>query len=263
MQHVTSADGVQIAFERSGTGPPLILVHGGLASDHSRWNPLVEHIDDCFTVYAMDRRGRGGSGDNDAYSFEIEVEDVVALANSIESPISMYGVSSGANYSLEAALRIGNLRRLVLYEPAILPATAESSPEDVTDKVQKLLDEGNSEEALVTIMREVVRMPPQEIEHMRQTPTWLARVAAAHTVSREEQTLEDYRFDPDRFRGMQTPTMLLKGSESPQFLKDSVDIVHSALPDSRIHLLHGQGHLADIMAPDMVAEVLKEFLLPE
>jgi pimeloyl-ACP methyl ester carboxylesterase len=64
MYKIQSKDGTLLACQRSGTGPPLILVHGGTA-DHTRWAPILPALEEHFTVYAMDRRGRGSSGDTE------------------------------------------------------------------------------------------------------------------------------------------------------------------------------------------------------
>ena len=65
----TSRDGTRIAYWRSGQGPALVLVHGTTA-DHSRWETVLPLLEPHATVYAMDRRGRGGSGDAAAYPIE-------------------------------------------------------------------------------------------------------------------------------------------------------------------------------------------------
>lgn len=69
METVTSADGTQIAYERTGSGPPLVFVHGTTA-DHTRWDPIRPAFEEHFTVYAIDRRGRGESGDAAEYALD-------------------------------------------------------------------------------------------------------------------------------------------------------------------------------------------------
>ncbi|KYH24072.1 short chain dehydrogenase [Halalkalicoccus paucihalophilus] len=104
MGMVTSADGTEITFVRSGSGPPLVLVHGN-ADLHTFWDlagtrsPCAEHC----TVYAIDRRGRGGSGDAEEYELEREAEDVGAVVDAIDDPVTLLGHSGGALYSLENA----------------------------------------------------------------------------------------------------------------------------------------------------------------
>src|ERR1700738_3359572 len=129
METITSKDETMIAYQSSGTGPPLELVHGPTA-DHTRWTPILPALERHFNVYALDRRGRGGSGDAEQYAIEREFEDIVALVNSIDEPVFLLGHSYGALCSLEAARRTANVRKLVLYEPPI-PTGIEIYPSDI------------------------------------------------------------------------------------------------------------------------------------
>ena len=115
---VASKDGTPIAYWRSGEGPPLVLVHGTTA-DHSRWAPVLPAFEQHFSACAIDRRGRGGSGDSDEYAIEREFEDVAAVVDSLGEPAFLIGHSYGAVCALEAALLTRNVRKLVLYEPPI------------------------------------------------------------------------------------------------------------------------------------------------
>src|SRR5579871_4413329 len=99
METIRSKDGTMIAFQRSGTGPPLVLAHGTTA-DHTRWAPVLPAFEQYFTVYAPDRRGRGDSGDAEQYVIEWEFEDIVALVSSIDEPVFLLGHSYGALCSL-------------------------------------------------------------------------------------------------------------------------------------------------------------------
>src|SRR5687768_5829287 len=96
---VVSRDGTQIVYWASGDGPPLVLVHGAPA-DHTRWRPLLPYLEHHVTVHAMDRRGRGGSGDAAAYGLEREYEDVAAVIDAVVAafgqPVDVYGHSHGA-----------------------------------------------------------------------------------------------------------------------------------------------------------------------
>jgi pimeloyl-ACP methyl ester carboxylesterase len=258
MEHVVSADGVRIAYQRTGTGPPLVLVHGAMG-DHSRWDPLVEHLTDHFTVYAMDRRGRGESGDAEDYSLELEYDDVAAVARSIDSPVDVYGHSYGVYCALGAAPKIPNLRRLVLYEGP-LGELGDPPPNDLIDKIQSLVDEGRREEALITALRDVVQMAPEDIEEYRSLPSWPARIEAVHTFAREERVSIQFHFDHASINELGIPILLLKGTDSPRWFKDSVDKMHSLLPGSQVRELPGQQHAADVLAPEMVASALIEFL---
>jgi len=197
---VASADGTPIAFWRSGAGRPLVLVHGTTA-DHTRWATVLPLLEPHFTVYAVDRRGRGGSGDSsgaDAYAIEREFEDVVATVRAVredarENPI-LLGHSYGGICSLEAASRIPDdiIDGLILYEPPI-QVGIEIYPPGVIDRLDALIAAGEREEALMTFMREIVHVPAEQIELSRSLPSWEGRVAAAPTVAREVRADDEHR----------------------------------------------------------------------
>lgn len=101
-------------------------------------------------------------------------------------------------------------------------------------------------------------MPSHELEVLRSMPVWAARVAAAHTVLREMQGSENYVFQPERFRQMRTPTLLLLGGDSPPFLAAAItDALARALPVCRVAVMPGQQHVAMDTAPELfIGEVL-------
>lgn len=263
LETVTSTDGTPIAYERTGNGPSLVLVHGS-AGDRTRWElfdvrpAFAEH----HTVYAVDRRGRGESGDTDEYAVEREFEDVAAVVDSIDDPVNLLGHSHGAFCSLEAARRTDNLRSLVLYEPPIPWEIAGPHlyNEKAVVEMETLLDDGENERALVVFLRDIVELPSEQLDALRSAPNWPARVDAAHTLPREERAPVDYEFDPARLGEMTTPTLLLTGSESPQWAREATDALDDALPNSRVVVMDGQGHLAMNTAPERFIEVVLGFI---
>jgi len=258
METVRSKDGTHIAYERSGVGPALVLVHGTTA-DHTRWAPVLPMLEQTFTVYAVDRRGRGRSGDAADYSLEREYEDIAAVVSSIPGPANLLGHSYGALISLEAALRVANLSRLILYEPPI-PAGVPIYPPGARARIQALFNAGDREGTLLAFYRDVVEIPEQHIAMLRKEPAWAARVAAAHTIPREFAD-EDYVFEPSRFKGLDVPTMLLQGESSPEHLKAGTAAVHAALPNSRIVVIPGQQHIAMSTAPELFVRLVSGFLM--
>lgn len=255
MVTIVSRDGIEIAAWRSGSGPPLVLVHGG-TSDHTGWNPVLPELERHFTVYAIDRRGRGGSGDAPTYAVEREFEDVAAIVDSLGGSVRLVGHSYGALCALEAARLTSNIAKLVLYEP---PAIDGSSgvPPGFIDELDNLLAQGKRDELTARFLQVVLRRSPEFIDELRADPLWAVRLAAAHTLPRELRIVEVYQFQPERFAEMRTPTLLLEGEISPPFLKASVAAVHAGLPHSQRVVLPGQGHAAMVMAPELfVFEVL-------
>jgi len=258
MEHVTSRDGTTIAFRRSGTGPPLLLVHGTTA-DHRRWDSILPLLEPRFAVYAMDRRGRGGSGDAPDYHFRREAEDVAAVIEAIGGPVYVLGHSFGARCSLEAALLTDRMSRLILYEPAI-PAFPPSVPPDTPGRIEALAMGGEPEAALELFFRQVVGMPEEELVAYRQLPMWAGRIPLAPTIGRESAVDQTYGFDPARYTGIRVPTLLLLGGDSPRSFRTALERIEATLPDSHIVVLPGQRHIAMDTAPDLFVREVVRFL---
>jgi pimeloyl-ACP methyl ester carboxylesterase len=256
---VTSKDGTPIAYWRGGKGPPLVLVHGAPA-DHSRWAPVLPAFEQSFTVCAVDRRGRGGSGDSDDYAIEREFEDIAAVVDSLGEPANLLGHSYGALCALEAALLTRNIRKLVLYEPGMDVTGEGLNPHEVIERLEALLEAGDRDGVVATMLRELAGASPEVVEHMRSLPAWQARVSAADALPRELRAEDAYRFDPERIRDLRVPTLLLTGSESPAILAEVEEAVDEALPNSRIVVMAGQGHVAMDTGTDLFTTEVLRFL---
>lgn len=259
METIRSWDGTRIAYARSGTGPPLLLVHGSLA-DHTRWAPILPALEPHFTVYAMDARGRGGSGDAPDYAIERDYEDIAALVDAVGGPVAVVGHSHGALTGLEAALLTPNIGRLVLYEPP--QPGVQVVPADVTARMRALLDAGDPEGVIRTLMLDGLGSTEEEFEMVRAAPSWPGRVAAAHTVLREDEAEEALPpFDPARFAGLAIPVLLLLGGDSPSYFSGFTAQLHAALPNSKVVILRSQQHIAITTAPDLFAREVLAFLV--
>ena len=264
MTRAVSADGTEIAYWSSGEGPPLVLVHGATA-DHNRWRPLLPYLEPRRTVHAVDRRGRGESGDAPDYHIAREFEDVAAVVDAVAeasgAAVDVYGHSYGGLCVFGAAALTPNIRSFVLYEgwpPVDLEGWAY--PPRVEERLEVLITAGDREAALEMLMREVVMMPDDEVEAIRSQPSWPARVAAVHTVPRELRGLLTVPFDPTTAAKITVPTLMLIGSDSPDPAAAEVEIVAGAMPNARIEVLDGQQHVADVLAPDVFAEHVIAFL---
>ncbi len=254
VDHVRSSDGTRIGYHRTGTGPPLVLVHGTTGA-HWSFRYLVPELIERFTVHALDRRGRGESGDAPDYTIEREFEDVACLVDSIDRPAIVFGHSFGATAALGAALLTGNVRGLVLYEGS--PGLAAVEEGDL-DRIEALVSAGEREEAMVESLR-LFGLTHEEVEQIRSAPTWQARIAAAPTIVREVRAEEAYQVEAERFRELAVPALLLLGGESPEWAREGTERIRAALPDARVALLPGQGHAATMTAPGLVADEITRF----
>lgn len=261
MHTAISKDHTHIAYERSGSGPPLLLVHGTSAS-RGRWARVLPQLQRRFTVFAMDRRGRGDSGDTAPWAIEREFDDVAAVARSIRDPLFLLGHSFGAICALEAARLLTNVSKLALYEPPV-PADVPDGPggrdDGTLQRLEAALSAGDREAVLTIFFREVNGMPQTQFDQFRQMPEWQARLAAAHTLPREIRAVHAYRFHETRFQKIDVPTLLLLGGDSPAYFGAAVALIQSALADARTAVLPGQRHVAMDTAPDLFVDEVVSF----
>jgi pimeloyl-ACP methyl ester carboxylesterase len=257
VMEVFSKDGTRLAVECAGSGPELLIVHGG-TGDRSRWTPMFPYLQEHFTVCAMDRRAHGQSADAAGYSLRKEAEDIVAVVKSRGRPVAVLGHSYGGVVAYEAAFLTSRISKLVLYEPPLQDADHSAA----TAKMETLIKAGDREEATITFFREIVHVTPEELAGMRSRPSWNGLVGSIATAVRQDRALAAYRWDPVRARSLHTPTLLLLGSHtaSPE-LRLAVEGLAENLPSQKLVVLEGQEHNAMDTDREHLAAVIKDFLL--
>ena len=256
---VTSADGTVLGVETLGAGPALLAVHGGTA-DRSRWAPVKEALAESFTLHLLDRRGRGTSTRESGrpYAIELEADDVIAVAEVLDSPLFYLGHSYGALVGLVALPRLGSVTKALLYEPPFDTPGLEMVPSAFRQHFSDLLTAGKREEALELFYRQVINVDPAPI---RDLPIWQVRIAAVHTLEREGDAVAQFALDRDALAGVQAEVRILSGTDSPRPFAAAVAAAAAALPNVDIVALPGQGHaMIDADPAGFVAHV-KDFFL--
>jgi len=250
-RHLVSRDGTPIAVFSSGDGPPLILVHGTTA-DHTTWRATGPELAHGYRVHAIDRRGRGASGDGptDAgYSIGLEYDDLAAVADAVageaEMPVDVVGHSYGGRIGLGAALRTASIARLVVYEGAPSPAGGEGyRPTGVEDRIATLIGAGDLDAAAQTFFREIVRMPEPELDAYRANPVWPVRVAAVRTSLREIRAEGTPAASLDALGGVAIPVLQLLGGDSAPPFHEATGALDGRLANGRIVVIPGARHAA-------------------
>jgi pimeloyl-ACP methyl ester carboxylesterase len=254
METTTSSDGTRLAYDKSGNGPPVILLQGAF-NDRQTTAPLARALVD-FTALNLDRRGRGDSGDTAPYAVEREVEDLAALIGAAGGRAALFGYSSGATLAVQAAVAGLPITKLALYEPAYNAHDSDPLlPVDLPERLTKLVDADDRGSAVELYQTVAVGLPDAVVEQLRHAPFRPAMEAIAHTLAYDAAVVGD-RSLPSDLGTVRVPTLVLRGDGSPSFLRDAAQAVADELPAAVLVTLAGQGHDID---PDATAAVLREF----
>jgi pimeloyl-ACP methyl ester carboxylesterase len=261
MNTVTSKDGTTIAYDQTGSGPTLIVVHGAIqyrAFDQGTVQ-LAELLAPYFTVIHYDRRGRGDSTDTQPYAVAREIEDIEVLIDRVGGPAYLYGVSSGAALVMEAAIALGNkVKKLAMYEaPFNDDEEAKRAWTAYIEELTTALAEDRRGDAMALFMK-LVGAPDEGIEQMRQEPIWPAFEAVAPTLAYDHTALlgKEAAVPVDRAAKVKAPALVMDGSASFPFMHVSAVTLANAMPLGEHRTLEGQTHE---VASEVIAPVLVEF----
>ncbi|MEV6966292.1 alpha/beta hydrolase [Hamadaea sp. NPDC051192] len=268
----TAPDGATLGWYSVGTGPGLLILHGAMESAVSH-RELAEALSDRFTVHLLDRRGRGLSG---AYGSLPEVQDVRAVLSATGAQ-NVFGVSSGAILTLQAASFI---KKAAIFEPPLFASSTR--PAAALAQLDAALAAGDVLDALVTGML-FAEMGPA---FLRRLPRPVLRRLTAVGVRADARrtgvdgyvpmgelgpllhydfTLSAEASGPfDQYAGSTADVLLLNGTRSPAYLRESVASLARVLPSARHVQLDGLDHGASGNAsqrgkPAVVAAVLRDF----
>jgi pimeloyl-ACP methyl ester carboxylesterase len=258
VEHAASADGTRIGFERLGSGPALVLVQGAMGTAYT-YRELAEALADTFTVIVPDRRGRGLSPRPFAadYTIEDDVRDLDAVLQATGARL-VFGLSSGGDITLQAALALPRIEKIALYEPAIFP---DGVPRKGVERFQAYAARADLAGMLVTGMK-VGQLGPA---FLRALPDWLVKAAVRTIMKREAKAGSggyasmaelalafQYDFAVVRsmngsipsFKALVQPVLLLGGGRSPAYLGTSLDELERVIPSARRVTLDGLDHAA-------------------
>ena len=279
---VVSADGTTIGFERLGAGPVLVLVQGAMGTAYT-FRELAEALADSFTVVVPDRRGRGMSPRpfDSGYTVADDVADLDAVLRTTGGRF-VFGLSSGGDVVLEAALTLPSIERVAVCEPAIL---LDGIPAKGIGRFNAYVEANDLPGILVAGMK----LSRQGPALMRAMPDWLVKAAIKRILKAEERTAagddasmaelaqalpydiaiaQSIDGSITKFKEIKQPVLLLGGSKSPQFLKQALDELEQIVPEATRVEIAGVDHAASWNVdqrrnphgnPTAVAEVLKTY----
>lgn len=250
MYKVQSGDAT-ISYTKAGSGPTLVLVHGAFSDHENFWQAVRPALEQRFTLVSIARRGRAESSKTTGHSTEDEGRDVVAVIDAVGGDVYLLAHSGGSWCALAAAMSSRRVKRLILYEPpgpAFTPAPLAAQMEEAAtrkawDKVVELF------------------MGEQIAAILKPTPFWASLVKNAEpTMEVDPRDLARCWSEPERFRGLHIPVLLLTGSETGDGRCETTALSR-VLPDCRVVVLEGQGHAAMLTAPALFVKEVEAFLL--
>jgi pimeloyl-ACP methyl ester carboxylesterase len=258
IHRAVSADGTVIAGSVHGQGPPVVLVHGGGGDGETSWGSLLPFLTDRLTCYCMSTRGRGLSGDHPNHSIESLVQDVTVFADSIGEPVGAVGHSSAL--ALAAAARTNAISAVAAYEPAV-PAIENQNAARQRDAIERMMGaagENRLGEAVRVFFEESGLFNDEEVVGLRASGAFDAMAANVPAWSQE---MPEYAgaVEASVLDRVTVPVLLLQGTNTASWFKDSVRYVARKLPDATVVEIPGAGHMGPRLAPEPLADELIRF----
>lgn len=253
--------GLRIAYERAGTGPPLVLLHGGLADANATWRAQIDGLSDEFTVIAWDAPGAGRSSDPPE-SFRLpDYADCLAAfveALSLERP-HVAGLSFGGGLAIEFYNRHPTIPRSLILAGAYAGWAGSLPHERVEQRLRLAIDLAE-------------RPPAALVDEL--LPTMFYGSAPKEGVSRFATAMSE--FHPAGFRTMarsfaeadlrdvlpriDVPTLLLYGDEDVRSPREVADAIHAGIPGSKLVIMRGVGHVSCVEAAERFNAEVRDFL---
>lgn len=273
---VTSEDGTVIGYRQMGSGPGIVLLHGGVNASQNLMK-MGKLLSDEFTVYIPDRRGRGMSGPFGAdYSIEKEDQDLNALLNKTGAHY-VFGTADGALFALHAAISLDSIHKVIAYEPLIFAGQPGLDEFKVAiEHLDKNIADNNIPKATVEITKDTAA-PVRAVPDVVMVPLvklllWMNKrnvkgddipyEELIPLVDKELHVVEKTDGTIDEYKAVSAKVLLLEGSKTQSFLRDSVGMLNEALPFSDLVELKGLNHdsAQDYGKPEPIANEIKRFL---
>ncbi|WP_225800263.1 alpha/beta fold hydrolase [Streptomyces sp. NK15101] len=251
-------DGLGVAYDRVGEGPPLVFLHGA-AQDARAWRPQLDALADAFTVVAWDEPGAGRSSDvPESFVLADYARCVAAVVESLRlGPAHIAGLSWGGTLALEFYRHhAGLVRTLVLIDTyagwkGSLPA------EEVRARVEGA--------------RRMLAAPPGEFDptlpglFAGEPPAAYAPLLNAMTDAvrpesmRRQLSLMAETDQQDLLPTVSVPTLLLWGERDVRSPLAVARRFQEAIPDAELVVIPGAGHVSNLERPEEFNRAVRDF----
>ena len=257
-----TVDGTTMHYLDAGSGLPVVLLHA-FPLDGRMWEGQVAALEGRARLVVPDLKGFGRSDvpeDPSAYSVEGWADDVMALVGELGlGRVVVGGLSMGGYVALAFARRhAGALRGLVLADTRAEADTPERREQ--RSQQQRKVAEGQVDEVvekqLEVLLAETTRQERPEVvasvrELMDQSPAGF--IGALEAMKKRPDVTPD-------LEKIDVPTLVVVGEEDKLSSPEVAESMRAAIPDCRLSVLPGAGHLSNIEAPEAFNEALSGLL---
>ena len=259
---VVRVRGLDIAYQRAGDGPPLLLVHG--AGDDSRvWQPQLSALADAFTVVAWDEPGSGRSADlPEGFGLADYAACLAGLIDGLAlGPVHLAGLSWGGTVALQTYADAPHLVGTLVLADTYAGWAGSLPADEVRQRVagvRRVLAAPAEDVVLVAPGLFAGEPPAAFAALLTELAAGVRReTLAAQLVAMAEADLRDLlpRID--------VPTLLVWGEQDARSPQDVARQFEQAIPGARLVVLPDCGHLSNLEQPARFNEAVRSFCLAE
>jgi pimeloyl-ACP methyl ester carboxylesterase len=262
-QFAETPDGVRLAYDLTGDGPPLVLLHAGIV-DRRMWDDVVPFLADAFRVLRYDARGFGESshppdGPYARWEDLFTVMDVAGVQRA-----HLVGVSQGAETALDAALAAPDrVDHLVLCGSGLRGWSFRDELEVRWQAEVDAWERGDLDACAEESMRTWFDGPsrsPDEVEPTTRRRAWeMQRLA----IDLENDNAEARAPEPpsgERLREVAAPTLVAVGELDQPDMVAIAEKLAAEISGARHEVLPGVAHLPPMERPAEFAQLVREFI---
>ncbi|MDR1650078.1 MAG: alpha/beta hydrolase [Synergistaceae bacterium] len=176
---IVDAGGTALFYERSGEGPPIVLLHGN-GEDHHIFDKLSAKLENDFTVYSVDSRNHGQSEKTDDYSYDAMAEDTRRFVEALRlGRVDLIGFSDGAIVGLLLAMK----HKEAVRKMALLGVNLK--PDDFTEKSYRYVKD-TYEKTKNPLFKLMLEEPHIELDAVRDIDIPVLLIAAENDIFKPE-----------------------------------------------------------------------------
>jgi 3-oxoadipate enol-lactonase len=253
-------NGAAIHYDERGSGPRVVLLHGFPLSSRI-WSHQLENLSREFRVIAPDFRGFGQSPPAGPFSIESLADDIHALLAAIGAvPCALGGLSMGGYVAFAFAKKYPNeLRSLILVDTRSEADTADGKA--ARNKMIEQLRAGGpkvvADLMLPKMLTEAtIKTNPRLTAEVRS----IMQTCPAQTIEQALIALRDREDYSSFLPSIAVPTLILVGDADPITPPSMAQILHKAIPRSKLKIISNAAHLTSTERPSEVTEAIQSFL---